>query len=115
MREPIDSGIKAANTVAQSLRQHRDHTIRQINAVAAPAGLAIQRAARLYVSGNIGDVHTKIPTAVWKLVHVNCVVEIACVIGIDGNDELVTQIFPSRDALSANLVGNSLGLLQNFS
>ena len=115
MREPIDSWIEAANTVAQSLGQHRDDAVGQINAVAAPARLAVQRAAWLYVGGDIGDVHAETPAAVWKLVHVNCVIEIARVIGVDGDDELVAQIFASRDLLFASTVfRNPLRLLQNF-
>src|SRR6266849_1874563 len=46
MGESIDIGIQTANAVAQSLRQHRDHAIRQINAVTAPPRFTIKRAVR---------------------------------------------------------------------
>ena len=114
MREPIDFWLEAANTVAQSLRQHRNDAVWQINAVTAPPRLAVQRAAWLYVSGNIGDVHAELPTAIWKLLHVDGIVEIPRVIGIDGDDELVAQIFASGDLLRINSFRNTLRLLQNF-
>ena len=41
VRQPIDFRLEAANTVAQPLRQHRDHAVGQINAVAAPPRLPV--------------------------------------------------------------------------
>src|SRR5262249_4154952 len=115
MCEPIDSRIEAANAVAQPLRQHWDHAIGKIHAVAASARFPIQRAAALYVSSNIGDVHAELPPAVWKLRHVNSVVEIARIIGVNGNDELVAQIFASGESLCVDRFGNALRLLGDVS
>src|SRR5215471_8397106 len=115
MCEPIDSRIEAANAVAQPLRQHWDHAVGKINAVPASACLPIQRAAGLHVCSNIGDVHAELPPAVWKLLHVNSVVEIARVIGVNGNDELVAQIFASGESLCVDRFGNALRLLGHIS
>src|SRR5262245_6518115 len=87
MCEPIDSRIEAANAVAQALRQHRDHAIGQVNAVTSPSCLAVQRAAGLDIPGDIGDMHAEPPTAVWELPNVNGIIEVARIIGIDGDDE----------------------------
>src|SRR5262249_59417804 len=85
MCEPIDSRIEAANAVAQPLRQHWDHAIGKINAVAASARLPIQRAAGLHVCRNIGDVHAELPPPVWKLTQVNSIVEITRLIWVNAN------------------------------
>jgi hypothetical protein len=110
MCEPIDARIETADAVAQSLRQHRDHTVREVNAVSAPARFSIQRAVRLHVGGDIGNVYTKAPTAPDPL-NMNCIVEIARVIGIDGDDEFSAQIFGSLQLSSINCLGNSLRLV----
>src|SRR6266571_7173288 len=96
MCEPIDSWVEAANAVAQSLRQHRDHAIGQINAVAAPARFAIQRAPGFYIGGDIGNMHAEPPTTL-GLLNLNRVIEIARVIRIDRDDEFFTQIFASLE------------------
>src|SRR6266513_5487874 len=113
MREPIDSGIETANTVAQTLGQHRYHTIWQIDTVSAPARFTIQGTLRLYVSGNICNVHTQAPTGP-GFVDVNRVIEIACVIGIDGDDEFFAQIVAPIELPRIDCFGNALRLLQNF-
>jgi hypothetical protein len=56
-------------------------------------------------------VHPKLPTAICKLLHVNGIVEIPRVIGIDRDDELVAQIFASGDLLRINILRNALSLL----
>src|SRR4029453_892319 len=88
MREPIDARIETANTVAQSLRQHWNHAVREINAVSAPTRFSIQRAVRLHVSCDISNVYAQAPAASDPL-DMNRIVEIARVVGIDGNDELL--------------------------
>jgi hypothetical protein len=58
-------------------------------------------------------VHAELPTAICKLLHVNSVIEIARVVGVDGDDEFVAQIFASRDLLRINTFRNTLRLLQH--
>src|SRR5689334_10989942 len=108
VREPVDPRLEAANPVAQALRQHWDDTVGEINAVAAAPRLAVQGAARLRVRGNIGDVHAELPAAIRKPRNVNGVIEIPGVVGIDGDDELVAQIFASDDLLRINVFWNTL-------
>src|SRR4029077_5425343 len=90
MREPVHPRIETANTVAQSLRQHWDHAIGQVNAVATALSFAVECAIWSYVGGNVRNVHSKSPAAegfrarsVFDLLHVNGVIEIASVIRID--------------------------------
>src|SRR6058998_3822283 len=96
MCEPIDSWIETANAVAQSLWQHWDYAVRQINAVAASPRLAIQRTRGFYVGSDIGNVHTEAPTGA-GLFNLNCVIEIPCIIRIDCNDEFFAQIFAALE------------------
>src|SRR4029453_6611233 len=111
--EPIDARIETADAVAQSLRQHRDHTVWKVDAVSAPTRFSIQRAARLHVGSDISNVYTEAPTAPDPL-NMNCIVEIARVIGIDGEDEFSAQIFGSLQFSSINCLGNSLCLVRNI-
>src|SRR5262249_24523381 len=74
---PTASRMEAETAVAHPLRQHWDHEMGKIHAVAASAPFPTQRAPALYESSNIGDVRADLPPAVWKLPHVNSVVEIA--------------------------------------
>ena len=115
MGEPIDSRMKTAHAIAQALRQHRDHAIREINAVSAVPRFSIQRAAGLYVSGNIGNVHAKMPAAVGDLLDMNSVVEITRIIGIDGDDKFIAQILASIELACVDFFGNPIRLLQNIS
>src|SRR5213594_3998826 len=96
MCEPIDAWVETANAVAQSLRQHGDYAVGQINAVAAPARFAIQRAPGLHVGGDIGNMHAEAPTTL-VLLDLDCVVEISRVIRIDCDDEFFAQIFASLE------------------
>src|SRR5438128_191927 len=95
VRQPIDSRIETAYPITQTLWQHGNHAVRQINAVSAPAGFAIERALRFYISGNIGNMHAKTPPTVVNLLDVDCVVEIARVIGINGDDKFFAQVLAS--------------------
>src|SRR5438552_7991823 len=98
MGETIYVRVQAANSVAQSLRQHRDDAIGQINAVTAPPRLAIECTVRSYVGGNICDVNAEPPTAgVVDLFNVDRVIKVARVIRIDRDDELIAQIFAPLD------------------
>ena len=63
MRQAIDMRIQAANAVAQSLRQHRDHAVGQINTVAAALRFAIERAAGSDIGAHVRDVNAKLPAA----------------------------------------------------
>src|ERR1044071_9056290 len=112
-REAIDARFETADTVAQSLRQHRNHAIGQINTVSASTRLSIKRAVGLHISGDVGDMDTEAPTAS-GLLNVDCIVEIARVIGIDGDDEFSAQIFASLELPGINGLGNSLCLVQNI-
>src|SRR5947209_7836174 len=112
MCQAIDARIETADAVAQSLRQHGDHAVREVNAVSAPTRFSIQRAVGLYVSGDISNVDAEAPTAP-DLLNMNRVVEIARVLGIDGDDEFSAQIFASLELPVVDCLRNPFRMVQN--
>src|SRR5438874_8050958 len=113
--EPIHSRIKTAHAVTEALRQHRNHSVRQINAVSASARFAIEGTARLNVSGDISNVDPESPTAIVDLFDVNRVVEIACILRIDGDDKFFPQIFTAIKLPRIDGFGNPVCLSDNVS
>ena len=97
MGQAVHRWIETANAVAQSLRQHRNDAIGQINAVAALVRFAVQRRARFHVGGNVGDVDTETPAAAGDSFDIDRVIEVAGIVGIDRDNELVAQIFASLE------------------
>ena len=89
MGQAIDMRIQAANTVAQPLRQHRNHPIGQINTIAAALRFAIEGAAGPDICAHVRDVNAKVPAA-FDFLDVDGVIEIAGVIGIDRHDVQIT-------------------------
>ena len=88
MGQAIYMRIQAANTIAQPLGQHGNHPIGQINTVAATLRFAIEGAAGSDIRAHVRDVNAKLPAA-FDFFDLNGVVEIAGVIGIDRDDELL--------------------------
>src|SRR6266404_2702468 len=115
MRQPIDSRIKTAYAVTEALRQHRNYSVWQINTVTAPARFAIEGTVRFNVSGDISNVHPESPTGIVDLFDVNRVVEIACIVRIDGDDKFLPQIFTSLEFPCIDGFGNPICLINNVS
>src|SRR6266852_2036994 len=113
MGETVDPRPQAANAVAQSLRQHRNDPVGQINAVAAPARFAIQRALRFDVRSYIGNVHAQLPIFIVDLLDMNGVVKIARIIRIDRDDEFSSQIFAAFHSSPLDRFRNFTGLIDN--
>ena len=84
-------GAQAAKTVTEIFRQHRNDAIGEIDAVAAQAGLLVEKGGRLHIMGDIGDVDGDRPTEVRRL-HLDGIVKVPRVIGIDRDDIPAPQI-----------------------
>ena len=93
MGQPNDTRIEAANAVAETLRQHRNHAVREIDAVSPPGRFPVECAPRSYVSRDIGDMHCQFPLPIGQSLDVDCIIKIPSVIGIDGHDKFLSQIF----------------------
>ena len=114
MGQPNDVRVQAANAVAQALGQHRDDAVDEVNAVPALERLTVERASRRDVSRDVRDVDAEFPFATRQFLDIDRVIEIARVIGIDRDDELLAQIFALRGSDSGStLSGISFGFREN--
>src|SRR5438876_10423078 len=112
--ETVDTGPQAANPVAQSLRQHRNDPVGQINAVAASARFTIQRAVRFDIRSDTGNEYAQLSILIVEFFDVNGVVKIARIIRIDRDDELSSQIFAIFSHSPVDCFWNSTGLIDNL-
>jgi hypothetical protein len=75
---------------------------------------AIERVSRDHVSRDIGNVNTELPFAAVKFLHVDGIVEIAGIVGIDRDDKLRTQIFAIAIFVGIDCFRNLFCLLQDI-
>ena len=85
-------GLKAAYTVAENFRQHRDNFARQIGAVAAYLSFFIQRRIHFDKGTDIGNMNAENPVAVRVLAKTYCVVEVFCVLRVNCNNYIAGNI-----------------------
>jgi hypothetical protein len=74
----------------------------------------IQFGSRFDVVGDVGDVDTDLHVAVGKFAKGDGIVKIASGIGIDGDDEVAAEIFPSGRAIGKFNGGKGFGLGEGF-
>ena len=88
-----------AQPARELLGNHRDHPIDQIHARGtAPRG-QIERAPPFHVMRDVGDVHADAPeraALVFHLLDGERVIEISCIIRIDGEHETLAQVMIAR-------------------
>jgi hypothetical protein len=96
--------LEAGQAVGDDFREHRQHALRQINAGGAPAGLAVERAARGNEMPYIGDVDAQLPmTAILVARQRHGVIEVARLSGVDGDDHILGEIFAALQILVPTL------------
>jgi hypothetical protein len=74
----------------------------------------IQFGSRFDVVGDVGDVDANLHVAIGKFPERDGVVEIAGGVGVDGDDEVATKIFPSDRAIGKFDGGKGFGLGESF-
>ncbi len=84
--QAIDARLERANLGGKLERQHGNRAIGKIDAGAAQESLFIDRAARLHIVADIGNVHLQRIIAVRQPIHPDRVVEIARRFAVDGYD-----------------------------
>ena len=89
--QAVDVRIQRAQAVRQDLGQHRDHAIGEIDRIAAPVGLVVERAARDHVRRHIGD-RDQQPPALGRAFTEHRVIEVARVGAIDRDQRGTTQV-----------------------
>ena len=112
--QPNDIRIQTADAIAQALRQHRDDPIDEVNAVSAPQRLAIERATRHDVGRDVRDVNSEFPLATRELLDVDRIVEIACVVGVNRDDEFAPQILALLKTTRVDRIRDLVRLGQHF-
>ena len=109
---PVDAGPQAAEVGGQALGQHRDHGARDVDRVAAPRGLAVERAARRHEARHVRDVHPQPRRPVALRRDGDRVVVVLGALGVDRDDAPVAQVAAAgvgRDGGVVGLVGLAQG------
>ena len=107
-------GAEGAEPVRKAGREHGDDAVDEVNAVRAFAGLVIQFGSGFDVVGDVCDVDTDLHVAVGKFAKGDGIVKIASGIGVDSNDEVATEIFPSDRAIGEFDWGKGFGFGEGF-
>ena len=90
---------QAAKSVAEGFGKHRNNAVRKIDAVSARDRFAVQPAFRGHIMRHVGDVNAHAPSVMYGL-HLNRVVEVASIVGIDREDEAAAQILAAFEFLA---------------
>ena len=112
--EALFIGTEGAEAIRKAGREHGDDAVDEVNAVGAFAGLVIQFGSGFDVVGHVGDVDTDLHVAVGKFAEGDGVVEIAGGVGVDGDDEVAAEIFPSGRAVGEFDGGKRFGFGESF-
>src|SRR5690554_4314506 len=83
--EPVHARIKRTSSVGEFLRQHRNHTAREINRGTARFCLLIQWRARRDVVGNISNSDQQAPTTTLARLNINRVIKVARILAINSD------------------------------
>ena len=89
-------GSQRADEVAQSLGQHRDGAIDEIDARGAPLRLLVDDVAILHVVAHVGDVHTHLPAVALQRLDAQRVVEVLGVGRVDGAGPGIAEVLAAR-------------------
>jgi hypothetical protein len=107
-------GTEGAEAVRKAGRKHGDDAVDEVDAVGAFAGFVIQFGSGFDVVGDVGDVNADLHVVVGKFAKGDGVVEIAGGVGVDGDDEVATKIFPSGRAVGEFDGGKRFGFGESF-
>ena len=68
--------------------------------------LAVDDTSFLHIMGNVGNMHTYFPLTVLHAPDRERVVEVLCIVGVDGKGGDVAEVLPSGNLLGGNVVRN---------
>jgi hypothetical protein len=107
-------GAEGAEAIRKTGREHGDDAVDEIHTVGPFAGLVIQSRAGFHIVGYVGDVNADLDMAVGEFPEGDGVVEIAGGVGVDGDDEVAAEIFPSSGAVGEFNGGKRFGFGEGF-
>ena len=110
--ESIFSRSQGTQSIAQSLRKHRDGLSRDVDAGATKDGLAIDRISRRDIVTDICNRHSEQDSTIGLLDQSNRIIEILGVLRIDGDKRNRSEIGTPVDLILRDLLGKSIRLLK---
>ena len=84
--------IQAADTVRQTLRQHRQYAVDKINACAALSCFLIQHAVFGNIIADIRNINAQQVFVIVNLLYINRIVQVLGILAVDGYDSALTQV-----------------------
>ena len=90
--QTVLTGIQAADTVRQTLRQHRQYAVDKVYTRAALSCFLIQHAVFGNIIADIRNINAQQVFVIVNLLYVNSIVQILGVLAVDGYDSALTQI-----------------------
>ena len=94
-RQTVLAGIQAADTVRQTLRQHRQYAVDKVYTRAALSCFLIQHAVFGNIIADIRNINAQQVFVIVNLLYINSIVQVLGILAIDGYDSALTQITAS--------------------
>ena len=112
--QTILTGIQAADTVRQALRQHRQYAVDKINACAALSCFLIQHAVLGNIIADIRNINAQQVFVVVNLLYINSIVQVLGILAVDGYDSALTQVTSSGQLTLFNRLRHLARSLQHL-
>ena len=112
--QTVLAGIQAADTVRQTLRQHRQYAVDKINACAALSCFLIQHAVFRNIIADIRNINAQQVFVIVNLLYVNRIVQVLGILAVDGYDSALTQVTASGQLTLFNRLRHLARSLQHL-
>ncbi len=90
--QTVLTGIQAADTVRQTLRQHRQYAVDKINACAALSCFLIQHAVFGNIIADVRNINAQQVFVIVNLLYINSIIQVLGILAVDGYDSTLTQV-----------------------
>ena len=112
--QTVLTGIQAADTVRQTLRQHRQYAVDKINACAALSCFLIQHAVFGNIIADVRNINAQQVFIIVNLLYVNSIVQVLGILAVDGYDSTLTQVTASGQLALFNRLRHLARSLQHL-
>ena len=104
-----------AYIVAESLREHRNGAIHEVNAGSSLACFLVYDASFGDIVAHIGDMYAHFPQSIIEFAYAQSIVKVLSIMRVDGAGEDITEVFALSIVLLGNLIADFLsGFLHCF-
>ena len=112
-RQPVLPGIQGTDPVRQYMRQHGDHTVRQVHARPPLERLPVQSAPLLHIISHIRDMHAQ--PVIFPFFHKRYrIIQVLRVFSVDRHHLPGPQVLSSRAVRPADRFADPHSLLKDF-